>query len=296
VFLLVRRALPATTHELQASPVRIDIAGTFLLALTLGAYTLAMTIGHGSFGLLNISLLLAALAGAGLFVWIEARSASPLIRLAMFRDMSLSTSLAMSMVVSTVMMATLVVGPFYLSLGLGLNLALVGAVMSLGPIIAAFSGVPSGRLVDRLGSSLTVIVGLTTMAFGCIGLATLPAVFGVAGYGAALAVLTAGYALFQAANNTSVMLDVSSSQRGVVSGLLSLSRNLGLITGASAMGAVFAFVVGTGDIATAPADAIVRGLQQTFVIATVLIILTLAIAIGSGIVQRPNLLTRRMSQ
>ena len=55
-----------------------------------------------------------------------------------------------------------------------------------------------------------------------------------------IVVVTAGYALFQAANNTAVMADIGPDQRGVVSGLLNLSRNLGLITGASVMGAVFA--------------------------------------------------------
>ena len=69
----------------------------------------------------------------------EARAASPLIRLAMFRDPVLSASLAMSALVSTVMMATLVVGPFYLSRALGLDAALVGLVMSIGPIVAALT-------------------------------------------------------------------------------------------------------------------------------------------------------------
>ena len=44
--------------------------------------------------------------------------------------------------------------------------------------------------------------------------------------------MTAGYALFQTANNTAVMADVPPDRRGVVSGMLNLSRNLGLITGA----------------------------------------------------------------
>ena len=63
-----------------------DHVGTLLLALTLAAYALAMTIGRGSFGPLNIALLLAAVFGVGLLVLAERRAASPLIRLAMFRD------------------------------------------------------------------------------------------------------------------------------------------------------------------------------------------------------------------
>ncbi len=84
------------------------------------------------------------------------------------------------------------------------------------------------------------MVGLTAMAAGSVALSVLPAMFGVAGYVAAIAILTPGYQLFQAANNTAVMMDVQPDQRGVMSGMLSLSRNLGLITGASLMGAVFA--------------------------------------------------------
>lgn len=55
-----------------------------------------------------------------------------------------SASLAMSLLVSTVLMATLVVGPFYLSVALGLDAALVGAVLSVGPLVTASSGVPRG--------------------------------------------------------------------------------------------------------------------------------------------------------
>ena len=56
----------------------------------------------------------------------------------------------------------------------------------------------------------------------------MPATLGVAGYVAPIVVITAGYALFQTANNTAVMTDVAPDQRGVVSGMLNLSRNLGL--------------------------------------------------------------------
>ena len=63
---------------------------------------------------------------------------------------------------------------------------------------------------------------------------------GVAGYIAPLVVITAGYALFLAANTTAVMSAIRSDQRGVISGLLNLSRKFGLITGASLMASVFA--------------------------------------------------------
>ena len=279
--LLAYRYLPADRPARKADQAGFDTMGTLLLALTLAAYALAVTVGGGHFDRHNMALLLAAALGGGLFVLAQARVASPLIRLSAFRNAVLSASLAMNLLVSAVMMATLVVGPFYLSRALGLNAALVGIVMSIGPIISTLSGIPAGRIVDRLGAPFMVIIGLIEMAAGSFALSVLPATFGIAGYIAALVVLTPGYQLFQAANNTAVMMDVHPDQRGVISGMLNLSRNLGLITGASVMGAVFALASATIDITTAHPEAVATGMRITFAVAAILIVVALALAVGS---------------
>jgi EmrB/QacA subfamily drug resistance transporter len=279
-FLLAVRSLPADRARPKAKRAGLDARGTLLLALTLAAYALAMTIGRGRFGPLNMALLLAAALGAGVFVLAEARTASPLIRLAMFRDPVLRASLAMSALVSTVLMATLVVGPFYLSRGLGLGAAIVGLVLSAGPVVVALTGVPAGRIADRFGTQRTAIVGLIGIAAGSFILSLLPTSLGIPGYVAPIVVITAGYALFQTANNTAVMTDIPPDQRGVVSGLLNLSRNLGLITGASVMGAVFALASAATDIATAEPEAVASGMRITFAVAGGLVAVALAIAIG----------------
>jgi EmrB/QacA subfamily drug resistance transporter len=278
-FLLAYRTLPADRRGPKTDRAGFDTMGTLLLGSSLAAYALAMTI-RGSFGALNLALLLAAVFGAGLFLRTEARAASPLIRLAMF-DPALCASLAMSALVSTVMMATLVVGPFYLSGALGLDAALVGIVMSVGPLVAALTGVPAGRAADRFGAQRMTIVGHIGMAAGAFILSMMPATFGVCGYIAPIVVTTAGYALFQTANNTAVMTGIDPKQRGVISGLLNLSRNLGLITGASVMGAVFAFASATTDITTADPRAVATGMRTTFAVAALLIVVALAIAVAS---------------
>jgi EmrB/QacA subfamily drug resistance transporter len=289
-FCLAYRHLPADRRELKTDRAGFDVLGTLLLALTLGAYALAMTIGRGSFGPLNLALLVAAVLAAGFFVLVEARVASPLIRLAAFRNAMLSASLAMSALVATVMMATLVVGPFYLSRALGLDAAVVGIVMSVGPLVAALTGVPAGRIADRFGAGRMTVIGLIAIAAGCFLLSMMPAISGIAGYIAPIAVITSGYALFQTANNTAVMSDIRPDQRGVISSLLNLSRNLGLITGASVMGAVFAFASEAIDIATAQPDAAATGMRITFAVAAIVIVVALAIAVGGrALAARPSL-------
>ena len=185
----------------------------------------------------------------------------------------------MSALVSTVVMATLVVGPFYLALALGLDAALVGIVMSAGPVVAALTGVPAGRLVDRFGAPRVTVSGLAGMAVGCAALGVTPATLGIAGYVIPLIVVTASYALFQTANNTAVMADVGPDQRGVVAGMLTLSRNLGLITGASLMGAVFA-LASRSAVTPATPEAVVTGLRVTFAVGAALIVVALIIAVG----------------
>lgn len=277
---LAHRYLPIDRRGSDTERAGFDTMGTLLLALTLAAYALAMTTGRGSFGALNMALLLAAVVGVGLFVRIETRAASPLIRPEIFRNPVLSAGFVMSALVTTVVMATLVVGPFYLSGALALDAARVGLVMSSGPLVAALTGVPAGRLVDRFGAQRMSIVGLIGMALGASILPMLPTSFGVAGYIAPLVAITAGYALFQAANNTAVMTNIRPEQRGAISGMLNLSRNLGLITGASVMGAVFAFGAATTDIAAAHPEAVATGMRLTFAVATALIVVALAIAAG----------------
>ncbi len=279
--LLAWQRLPADGARAGATRERFDVAGTLLLALTLAAYALAMTLGRGDFGATNLALLAAALIGLFAFGLVERRAATPLIRLAMFAGPLLGAGFAMSALVTTVVMATLVVGPFYLSGAFALDAARVGLAMSAGPLAAALMGVPAGRLVDRHGTAGTSLAGLIAMAAGAGVLTLLPTRLGVAGYLAPLVLITAGYALFQTANNTAVMGGVAAAQRGVVSALLNLSRNLGLISGASVMGAVFAMAAATTDFATAPVEAVAAGMRATFMVATMMVVVAIMVAIGS---------------
>jgi EmrB/QacA subfamily drug resistance transporter len=276
---LAWRSLPAAKAPVKAEGARFDITGTLLLAVTLAAYALAMTAGRGHFGGINLALLLAAILGGGLFVLAQGRSVSPLIPLGIFRDRLLVSGLATSALVATVMMATLLVGPFYLSITLGLPTAIVGLVLAAGPCVSALAGVPAGRLADRFGVRPMRVVGLATMVLGCLMLSLVSPALGIGGYVGAIVVTTLGYAFFQTANNTAIMAELPAHRRGVVAGLLNLSRNLGFFTGASVLGAVFASALGTDETGNASAQAVAQGLHATFAVALGLMVLALVIAV-----------------
>lgn len=273
-FLLVTIHLRAQGQK--ADPrVEFDLKGTILLGLTLAAYALAMTSGRTHFGLRSLGLLFAAFVALVLFIRTERKATAPLLRLSLFQDGAFRASLFANLIVSAVAMTNLVVGPFYLAFGLKLDPGLVGLVMSAGPSVSALAGIPAGRIVDRFGAQRMTIVGLGGIAIGDIMLSRIPAKYGIPGYVLPMVVATASYAMFQAANNTSVMQNVDSRERGVISGTLSLSRNLGLTTGACFMGAVFAFAVGADDLTKASADAVSKGMRVTYNLAALLIVVAL---------------------
>ena len=278
---LALRCLPMDVQKEASTVARFDYLGTLLLALTVGVYALAMTRGRGHFDMVNVALLAVALGGAILFIQIEKKTINPLIQLDLFRNRVLSASLISTVLVAAVMMATLVVGPFYLARALGMETALVGLAMSVGPVVAILSGIPVGRLTDYFGAQRITVTGLAFMLLGLTGIAGMPTEYGVAGYLVPLVITTVGYMLFQTANTTAVMAKLQVDQRGVISGLLSLSRNLGLITGASVMGAIFAFASAPLEVTTAPAAAIAEGMRVTFLVAGAWVAIALVLTVTS---------------
>ena len=85
-----------------------------------------------------------------------------------------------------------------------------------------------------------------------------------------------------AANSKLILVDAEKEQRGRLSGLVGLSRNLGLMTGAPAMPTVFVTFLGTVDVSVATTDDIAHAYSMTFVIAAGLTIGAISLAIYSG--------------
>lgn len=276
---LALRYLPTNQTQILQPRSGFDPIGMLLLGLTLALYALSMTWGHGTFTADNLGLLGGAAISAGLLIWAEKSAKNPLIQAAILRHSVLRGGLIMSALVSTIMMSTLIVGPFYLSGALGLPAQWVGLAMSAGPIVAALCGIPAGYGVDKLGVRIMVTCGLVGITFTAIVLAIIPTGLGVLGYIIPVCVMTAGYAIFQTANNTSMIQSVGAERRGVVSGMLNLSRNLGLITGASGMGAVFALASASQNIQLATVMNITQGMQLTYGVTALLAALALGISI-----------------
>ncbi|WP_349920211.1 MFS transporter [Aeromonas veronii] len=197
-----------------------------------------------------------------------------LLPLALLREAPLRDGLLGSALVASVMVLTLLIGPFYLHGMFGLSLTEVGLWISGGPLLAACTGLPAGWLVDRLGSGAVLRIGLGGMLLATLGLVMLPTSWGPLGYLLPILLLTAGYALFQTANNGAVVGGAHERDRGAVAGLLTLARNLGQFGGAAGLGALFSALVGS-EMGGASAMALRTGMQLSFVAAGLLLGLAL---------------------
>jgi hypothetical protein len=76
------------------------------------------------------------------------------------------------------------------------------------------------------------------------------------------------------------MANIRLEQRGVASGIVSVARSLGLITGAAAMGAVFASSSAVMDATLSGAAAIAAGMRITFALSAILMTVALALTLG----------------
>ncbi|MCS3460724.1 MFS transporter [Aeromonas sp. BIGb0445] len=248
---------------------RMNLASLSLLVAALLCYGLALTSG----GTLALGLWAGALLVTTLFIRRERLDSSPLLPLVLLATPRLRGGLLASALVASVMVLTLLIGPFYLRGVFDLDMATVGLMISGGPLLAALTGMPAGWLVDRLGARQVVRLGLAVMGTAALGLAGAAGQFGTLGYLLPILLLTVGYALFQTANNSAVVGEASEQTRGAVAGLLTLSRNLGQLTGVAGLGGLFAALVGEQGLNMA--SELVFGTQALFALSALLIGLAL---------------------
>ncbi|MGY3944408.1 MFS transporter [Aeromonas tecta] len=249
----------------------INLVSLLALVVLLLCYGLLLSAGQHSGHHYVLWLIPMGLLAAWLLARSEGRARSPLLPLTLLRESALRGGLLGSALVASVMVLTLLIGPFYLHGVFGLDMVTVGLWISGGPLMAALTGMPAGWLVDKLGALPVVRLGLGAMLLAAIGLSILPANLGPLGYLCPILLMTAGYALFQTANNSAVVGRAEEQYRGAVAGLLTLARNLGQLTGAAGLGSLFASLVGASDLTMAAPAAVRFGMQFSFVAAALLI-------------------------
>ncbi len=277
--LLTLAAITPTSVQRKATLQELDLPGSVTLIIALAAYAFATNGQHTDNGLSPYILLAGSLFAFSIFFIAESRTSHPLVPITFLRDKSVGLGVAMNFSISAIMMSTLVIGPFFLAFSLELSETHIGLVLAVGPAIAALSGIPAGRITDRIGASHAMMFSLVQMVLALLCLAFLPLWLGVVGYIIALIVLTPSFQLFLAANNTAVLAGATKDQSGRLSGLLGLSRNVGLMTGSSVASSLFVTMLGSKNILDAVDKDIAHAFSMTFAVAAGLALLTLGLSL-----------------
>ncbi|MCP4168173.1 MAG: MFS transporter [Chloroflexi bacterium] len=268
---------------------RFDYLGALLVGVALLTFSLSMTFGqvNGFLSLSTVALLALSIITLGAFVWVERTTSYPMVDLSLLQNSDFSLNLLTGFLTFAAISAVVLLLPFYLELGMGLNQQQVGLAMAVVPLVLGILAPISGVLSDRYGTRPVSVIGLAILMTGYLALTTLNTSTQLLGFLLALLPVGIGMAIFQSPNNTAIMSAAPRARLGVASGMLSMTRVLGQSTGIALLGAFFAarLVYHSGeqvDINNSQAGHLVSALTDQFLMAALLVAVGLAIALRLG--------------
>ncbi len=276
---------------------KFDYAGAVTLFVGLFALLLALTWGQqlGFSDPRILALFAISIVFIAIFIAIERRSAQPMIDLALFKNNLFSINLITGFITFISIAGSIILLPFYLENVLGYSTQQVGLLLAVVPIVLGIVAPISGTMSDKFGTRPITVIGLVLLLLGYYAMSTLDTQTSAVGYILRLLPIGLGMGVFQSPNNSAIMGAVPRQRLGIASGLLSVTRTLGQTTGIAVLGAFWAarVIAYTGQIleggaTTAPIEAQVSGLQETFLSVMVLIAIGLALSVW-GLVQERRL-------
>jgi DHA2 family multidrug resistance protein-like MFS transporter len=224
------RALPRTPRGHHA----FDWPSALLSALTFGLGIGAIdSAGHGEAPRFYLSeAAIAALAGI-LLVRRQRTAASPVLPVDLLRIPIFTLSICTSIASFCAQMLALVALPFYLNDHFGYSAVAIGLLITPWPIATAVAAPVAGHLVERYHAGLLGGIGLLLFAAGLGTLAFLPAHPATLDVVWRMALSGAGFGLFQAPNNRTMIAAAPRERSGGASGMLGTARLLGQTIGAA---------------------------------------------------------------
>jgi EmrB/QacA subfamily drug resistance transporter len=244
---------------------RLDIPGVLLASAALLAICYGLVEGQkynwGTItGFVSIPLILGLgvlLLAAFLLVQRMTQGKEPLVPFALFRDRNYSVTNWISGVLAIGMMGIFLPFTIYLQSVLGFTALKAGLVMAPASLISLFVAPVAGRMTDKIGGKYILMSGLTLFGAGMGWLAliahpnsTWPSFL------APLIVAGLGLGCIFAPLVTTAMRNIPPQLAGAASGVLNTVRQVGLVIGTAAVGALLqnrlvASMVGQADTRSA---------------------------------------------
>ncbi|WP_295975341.1 MFS transporter [uncultured Xanthomonas sp.] len=216
----------------------LDWAGQGLAILALAALTMALTeaapLGWGH-GVVRGGFVLAMSATLG-FVWIEARSHSPMLPLKLFRIPTFTAASVAGVVVNFAYYGLIFVFSLFFQIQQQRSPQLTGlAFLPMTAVLMAVN-VLAGRLITRMGARLLMVLGLTLAAFGYLLLISVSVDGSYWLLVIPMLLAASGTALTVPTMTNATLSSVDASRAGIASGVLNSARQVGGMLGVAVFG------------------------------------------------------------
>ena len=273
----------------SAGNYRMDYLGAVVLFAAMATSLLVINqggrLGFGSLPIVGLAV--AAVATISLLVWSQRRSVRPILDFGLFRIRGYSIGLAVSITHYLSHGGVMLVAPFFLITAMGYSSTKMGGFIASFYVMRMAVGPLSGRLSDRVGAKLPLVIGNVVTLVGLLWLSRL-------GTGApdlailgSLLLAGAGSAMFEPADTSVIMGSVPAGRLGTASASVATARHAAFAGGLALAGAVFAiqeraylasYDLGFVSAATAEAESIARAFGDVMLAGCVLLLLAIALS------------------
>lgn len=222
-----------------------DIPGAIIILVGLITLLLALNQGYawGWFSPQIIGLFL--LSGVFLvsFVLVENRSQSPILDLSLFANRVFSAATISAVLNYIAVFSVLLLLPFYLLQGRGLNPSQAGLILTIQPIVMAIVAPISGGISDRIGTRIPTATGMLILSLGIFLMSRFSLNTPIYQVGIALGIAGFGTGTFISPNNSAIMGAAPRERQGIAAGILATSRSTGMVLGVGLAGAIFTTIM-----------------------------------------------------
>lgn len=241
--LLAALVLPTLQSNRTLEP--IDWIGAVTLLGGMSTLLLGLTKGP-AWGWSSFSvgaLIISGLVIMSLFVLRELRTRFPLVDLSLFQIREFAAAQMAGLFATMSLSSLTFLLPFYWQGLRGFSAQTAGLLMLPVPLTLMIVAPLSGKASDRFGSRGIATTGMLFIMAGLLMVSQLTETMPIPQVLVRLMVFAAGFGMFIAPNNNSIMSCVPPSKRGVSGGLLGMFRYLGQAVGVTFAGSLFAFLV-----------------------------------------------------
>jgi len=168
-----------------------------------------------------------------LFLVVEKNIEMPLVELFIFKNKLFSISIFCGFVTFVAIFCHNIILPFYLQDLMKFSPQKAGIILMSYPIIMMIVAPVSGTISDKIGSELLTFIGLVVGSIGLFLMASLNDNSTVIIMVVFIAIMSAGMAIFQPANNSIIMSTVPREKLGIAGSINALVRNVGISVGIS---------------------------------------------------------------